>query len=68
MSTLHEKLDFIEFMYFEGYDLKTLLKVVKVMRLWEYLADTIANKEIFTVTANVNYIFNTEHIKIKSTR
>ena len=33
MSTLHEKLDFIEFMYFEGYDLKTLLKVVKVMRL-----------------------------------
>lgn len=33
MSTLEEKLDYIVFMYHQGYDLKTLLKVVKVMRL-----------------------------------
>lgn len=33
MSTLEEKLDFIEFMYFEGYDLKTLLRIVAMMRL-----------------------------------
>ena len=33
MSTLEEKIDYIVFMYNQGYDLKTLLKVVKVMRL-----------------------------------
>lgn len=33
MSTLEEKLDYIVFMYQEGYDLKTLLKVVKAMRI-----------------------------------
>ena len=33
MRALEEKIDYIVFMYQEGYDLKTLLKVVKAMRL-----------------------------------
>lgn len=33
MSTLEEKMDYIEFMYFQGYDLKTLLRVVGMMKI-----------------------------------